>query len=251
MAVAPIEISRDEEIRLIWTQNQWLYIILGFIGGLLFFPLLQSIVSNASDILGGLVPEALGILFTVLLIDRLNRRRDEKNVIKQLQEQLIRDASSRVNDVASNAIHQLRKRDWLEGDKGVLVGENLIGANLREAVLSGANLQRAMLMGVNLQGSTLVGTNLYGADLIAADLRDTNFMYSNLRATDLQGANLQGANLLGACLKDANLWAGEELLITEFDETTILPDGKHWTSNTDMTKFTKTEDPWCEFFEYV
>ena len=86
--------SRDEEIRLIWKENQWLYMVVGFIAGLLFCLLTQLSVLNLPELIRDLLPEAAGIFVTITVIDQLNRRRDDRNAIKQLQEQLVRDASS-------------------------------------------------------------------------------------------------------------------------------------------------------------
>lgn len=156
----------------------------------------------------------ISTIVTVGFIDRLNRLRDERNATKQLQEQLVRDASSRVNDVANNAVHQLGKRNWLRGDKGLLVRADLVGANLQGADLWGANLQEA-------------------------DLRLARLQMAILRNANLQGANLTRANLQGAILLRANMKNAKFDDKTHFDETTMLPDGKHWTQGTDMAKFTK------------
>jgi uncharacterized protein YjbI with pentapeptide repeats len=199
--------SRDEEIRLIWKENQWLYMVVGFIAGLLFCLLTQLSVLNLPELVKDLLPEAAGILVTITVIDQLNRRRDSRNAIKQLQEQLVRNASSIVNDVANNAMHQLKKRGWLWGDNGLLAGESLSGANLQGADLSGAYLQEADLTHAKLQGALLGWANLQGAYLSAAYLQGANFMEAKLQGADLPGANLQGAFLEGAKLQGANLWS--------------------------------------------
>src|SRR5690606_22561484 len=188
MATAQPEASRHDEIRLIWKEHQWLYAVIGFLGGLLCFPALQSVVSDLSGLLLNFVPEAAGILITVALIDRLNRRRDARSAEKQLKEQLVRDASSRVNDVANNAVHQLRKRGWLgeaKEDEALLSGADLMMANLYAADLWFANLRGANFYTANLQNA-----NLYAANLIEA-----NLAYTNLQDARLVIANLQNANL--------------------------------------------------------
>lgn len=238
--------SRDEEIRLNWTQNQWLYLLAGFIGGVLFFPALQLIINNIADLLGGFVPEAMGILVTVLLIDRLNRRRDEENTILQIQEQMVRDAGSIVNSVANNAVHQLRKRGWLVNKAGLLATRNLVAANLQGAVLwsanlrlarlAQANLQQADLWGANLEEADLRGADLQGAVLETANLHTANLRDVNLQKADLRRANLRAADMRKAKLENANLGQGESSAV--FDENTILPDGTHWTPGTDVSKFT-------------
>jgi hypothetical protein len=88
---------------------------------------------------------------------------------------------------------------------------DLIGADLR-----GANLQDAMLDVPNLQN---------------ADLRMATLERSRLLKADLRGANLQTAVLAGS-----NLW---EAIC---DEATILPNGKHW-SGSDLTEFGAIREP--------
>jgi hypothetical protein len=233
MTVIP---SRDEEIRLIWKENQWLYMVTGFIAGLLFCLLTQLSILNLPELLKDLLPEAAGIFVTITVIDQLNRRRDTQNAIKQLQEQLVRDASSRVNDVANNAVHQLRKRGWLEGDNGLLSRANLSWANLQEANLRFANLQGVNLGMANLHRAYLRFANLHRAYLGGADLQG-----AYLRETNLQGAKLVEANLHGADLQKANL-QGADLFMAKFNEDTILPDGTNWTPDTDMTRFTQPDN---------
>lgn len=224
MAVAT---SRDDEIRLIWTENQWLYLVAGFLGGILFCLLIQLSINNLPELVINLLPEAAGIFITVTVIDVLNRRRDKQNSIRELQEQLVRDASSIVNDVANNAVHQLRKFDWLIGDKGLLAGKDLHGANLKNAFLSETNLK----------GANLVIAELQKADLILVELQKANLESAQLQDADLSGANLQGSILLNANLRNTHFGKGEYEAI--FDRTTRLPDGTFWTPETDMTKFTK------------
>lgn len=265
--------SRADEIRLIWTENQWLYLVDGFIGGIIFCLLIQLSIQNLSELIISLLPEAAGILVTITVIDVLNRRRDERNAVKQLQEQLVRDASSIVNDVANNAVHQLRNRGWLEGIDGLLAkadlrGANLhtvdlmfanleksnfTGANLQESLLGGVNLQEAVLGYSNLKEAYLHKANLQGAKLWGASLQEATLGLANLQGAYLGNAKLQGAylglaKLQGAYLGNANLENvnfGYMKDLAQFDETTIMPDGTHWTPDTDLTKFThpKTDMP--------
>lgn len=266
MAVATPSPSRADEIRLIWTENQWLYIVTGFLGGVLFCLLTQLSLQNLPQLIADLLPEAAGILVTVTVIDVLNRRRDERNAIKQLQQQLVRDTSSTSNEIAKNAVHQLMKRRWLQGDKGLLAGIDLRRANLQEANLVGANLQganlkwaylqgadlrlakfqnaeldEAHLQGANLKGASLEGVKLGRANLQAAKLWDAKLQGSDLVMAKLQGAELVNAKLQGADLYWANLESvdfGQWDWMAQFDVTTRLPDGTHWTPDADLTKFT-------------
>ena len=219
--------NRWETIKDIWANNQWLFVIIGYVIGLLTFPLLQETVTNLAGLLSGFVPEAVGIGFTVIFIDRLNQQREEKRRIKDLQERLVREAGSPVNNVAVHAIKELNNHGWLRGDDGVLQGANLNRADLQGADLSFANLKGANLLGANLEGANLGNTNL--------------------RNVNLKGANLKGANLWGANLK------GIDFEYARFDEKTILPDtkydwasktlDKYWTPETDMTRYTDPNHP--------
>jgi hypothetical protein len=242
---APDTPSRDEEIRLIWTHNQWLYIVVGFMAGLLFFPLLQLVIADVSGLLSNLVPEAVGIGVTVLLIDRLNRLRDERNAERALKEQLLRNIRSTSNEVAIDAVHQLREYKWLVGEKGLLKGQRLRGANLKNASLEFANLQGVKLGFANLQEANLECASLRGANLGSTNLWGTDFTNADLIEVNLWGANLAGASLRSADLTSANLQAAileEGIIKAQFDETTILPDGTHWTPETNMRRFTHPEE---------
>jgi uncharacterized protein YjbI with pentapeptide repeats len=273
MATQPI--NRNDEIKGIWKEYRFFYQVAGglllvgigvFIGMIAF-----SAPADRTGYLINLYTSILSILVTVFVIDFLNRRRDEHRDVRQLQEQLVRDASSTSNETAKNAIHQLRMRGWLEGQSSLLQGARLTGANLQDAKLSFANLQGAILFRANLpqvdlnsaqlqgvdleyadirrgnlrntqlqranlheaqlQGAVLFQANLQEALLGRADLRETNFRNANLQKTDLHGSKLQGAILQGANLR-MSVINGIEL-----NEATILPDGKNWTPDTDMTRF--------------
>jgi uncharacterized protein YjbI with pentapeptide repeats len=73
---------------------------------------------------------------------------------------------------------------------------------------------------------------LQDADLSGSDLRGVYFWQSNLAGADLSNADLRGANLTGADLNRANLSS------TQFDQTTVLPDGTNWSQDTDWGRFT-------------
>lgn len=181
--------------------------------------------------------EILSISVTVFVLDYLNRQRDKESRIQDLKEQLVRDASSTSNEIAKNAIHQLRKQGWLGGDNGILKGADLVGTNLAGAQLEGANLAGAHLIYAKLAGAGLLGANLQGAGLIGANLAGAHLWYANLAGADLTGANLAGADFEGAKLEGADLKGAT------FDKTTILPDRTHWSTDTDMTRFTGPNHP--------
>lgn len=194
-----------------------LFTLLGILmGGRLF--------ANEPGYVTNLYNDALSIFVTVTILDVLARRREERNRVKDLQEQLKRDASSIVNDVARNAVHQLRKRDWLSGHEGLLKGEdlrkadlqgadlstaNLAGANLRETILKEADLQKANLKGAHLGKADLEGAKLREIILEGEDLREANFMNADLFGANLQRSFLSDADLNGAILLEANLAEGD------------------------------------------
>jgi hypothetical protein len=221
--------TRWQEITMIWRDNRWLYVIAGLLLGLLVAPALQQVTAGLSDFMGNLVPEAIGIIFTVLIIDRMaaNRSRAE------LQHRLMRETGSQANETAKTAVEWMRAEGWLTVHDKVqlLQGAYLVHANLYEAFLLEADLQAANLHVANLQKAYLRRANLQGANL--------------------EGAKLQGANLYKANLRDATLQSAL------FDETTVLPDAnyvgrdegsnpifdKHWTPETDMRRYTDPQHP--------
>jgi hypothetical protein len=89
--------SRTQEIRMIWKQHQWLYVIIGFIIGLLFTALTQV---HTIDFFLNLIPEALGISFGVFVVDRLYRHWERQRLLKLIKKEII-----------SNLSHMMTKRE--------------------------------------------------------------------------------------------------------------------------------------------
>lgn len=203
--------DRWREIRDIWKNNQWLYMFTGFLLGIMFFPALQIMSSNFNELLQSLVPEAFGIVFTVLFVDRLyEQRRVEAREEQKLKAQLVRDAGSQSNEAALRAITELHQRGWLEGKEGLLKSADLSGAKLQRADLMFANLQGSDLRHANLEQAYLGHSNLQNANLFNSNLQNTNLSEANLQYVDLsishlQGANFTGANLKGALINSCNL----------------------------------------------
>jgi len=266
--------DRWNTIKALWKRDQWLYVLAGFLAGLLVSPLVQSIQTDGGEFARSLVPEAIGIGFTVLLIDRLYRRREDQREERELKERLIRELGSRDNAIANHAAYQLRTpHDWLSD--GSLQGVMLYEANLQEADLGGINLERSSITGVNFQFANLAEAklnevefgrsirfrgskemslhnnsfkqaNLFNAELKRAELFWANFEMAVLWYADLQGANLRIANLRGADLRSANLTDANlqdaDLTDADLDEAT-LPDKSKGTSGIDMSRFTNPEHP--------
>lgn len=159
--------------------------LLGFIVG----PFIYGITSGANDYRANLFTELMGIAFTALVIDWIYRLRTRH----ELRNRLVREAGSRSNAIAIGAVEWLRAEGWLEGDDGLLQGEDLVKANLENAYLLRANLRGAFLSEAKLRGAELMGANLRGVDLIEADLQDSKMHGADLRKADLSGAKLEGS----------------------------------------------------------
>lgn len=194
--------------------------VLGLVGRFILFPSDAGYITN-------LYTEVISIAITVLVLDRLNQRRQDK--IRK--EELIFQMGSGENVTARRAARMLHHKGWLTD--GTLRASQLSDANLHSSDLNSADLQDADLIGANLKKADLFMSNLRGAIL-----NDANLEGAMLEDSDLRGASLVQANLRGAKLDHA-----------QFDESTVLPNnnafgiGKknYWTPETDMTRYTNPE----------
>jgi uncharacterized protein YjbI with pentapeptide repeats/ABC-type sugar transport system substrate-binding protein len=92
----------------------------------------------------------------------------------------------------------------------VLLGADLAGAHLENALLPAADLRRVVFAGAHLSSADLAAARLEnadlgGADLFRADLRGARLSGADLRNADLSNADLQGADLTKARLQGARL----------------------------------------------
>ncbi len=239
-------------------NNQYFYKILaGSIAVLVFGLIGKNIFAREPGYDTNIFTEILGVLFTIVVLNTLAERRR----VKDLQERLIFEAGCQSNEAAKLAVDELRWRGWLTGENGLLQNKThltnakLKGADLRKANLSESRLKQAELQGANLWGANLHRTHLDYANLVGADLQYATLKSAFLWNADLRNANLRGANLLGANLQYAKLQGanleGANLLVAslspvQFDETTILPDGTHWTRETadpNLERFTHSTHP--------
>jgi len=191
--------------------------------------------------------EMLSIFVTILVIDRLNEWRGTQ----QLKRRLIREAGSRDNSTALNAIDWLRSEDWLTlyVDNPLLIQQKLSRANLDNAYLYQANLEDA---------------NLYKANLSYADLSKANMKDTFLHRATLDNTSLFDTDFRQAVLWNASLRGAKYIETARFDEQTALPDAmprkdengrnvmndagrfvfdKYWTPDIDMTRYTNPEHP--------
>lgn len=229
-------------------RHEILFLVAGLMLGLLVFPLLYYISTDVMGLLLNLVPEALGIIFTVILIDRLYRNHEERQLKKRLLEQL----GSRVNAVAIAAAEELWANDWWSDG-------SLRGANLYRADLRGVDFGKADLTNVKFEHprygkamfdetSILPDETTWSKDsdleiftnpthtrywrgygLSNKDYRGMNFAGANLRGADLRGSDLRGANLAKADLRGSRMEGaklnGADFTQIQYDNRTLLPDG--------------------------
>jgi hypothetical protein len=223
--------KRWNEIKEIWRRNEWLWGLGGFIAGAIVVMAFQKEIIS-SELLGNLFSEGLGIAFTVVIIDRLYSKREEKHRIEELKARLIREARSRDNATATNAIREINELGWLKGEKSILAGKDFSDANWEEADLSHANLQNTILHHVKLARSELFYAKLTNADLLGASLEGANLFGADIDNIRISGANLQGANIRGAIANKIRLGlAASNIAYRKSNLFTILPDGSTVESN--------------------
>ena len=162
-------------------------VAIGIVIGLLLFPLVSYISASVDDFLRELVPEFVGIVFTVLILENLARVREKR----QLTEQLIRRMQSRFNPTALSAIEELRVYGKLQD--GTVRNRNLRGSNWENANLYQADLR--------------------GCDLTNAILKHADFVYANLEGVTVTEEQLVCTdNLCGATMPDGSRYDGRYVL---------------------------------------
>lgn len=189
-----------------------------------------NLLTALSDFYANVSAELGSIAITILIVDGLSRRREDKNRELELQQQLKREAGSSVHDTALTAIDILQKRGWLGRD---YQSPGMKPIKDSEAVLRGANLTRADLHNVWLDHVNLSGAQLSGADLSGASLRGADLSYTKLRSrlrdANLGGANLHSADLSSADLRSTNL--GNANLSSAFMHEAIMTKASLWHTN--------------------
>ena len=185
-----------------------------------------SLASLVDDFYANGAAELGSIAITVLVIDTINNRR----AINQEKRRLIHQMGSPDNSFAVEAARVLRLEGWLVD--GTLRGKDFSKADLRNAELDNADLREAWFPGAKLNDAKLIEANLYNAWISEADLRGAKLIGADLREVNLRGAYLVGADLTGAKMQGAKLERSDLsnaiLRSVEFDETTVLPNGRNW-----------------------
>jgi len=247
--------ARWTQIAQIWQDNRWLYVLAGLLLGILITPAIEQITGDLNNLIGNLVPEAISVIFTVLILDRLADNR----ATEELKRRLVREADSRDNSTAISAVDWMRAAGWLtiHDSVALLQGADLSYANLNTANLHQANLEDVNLLDSRLQEARINDANLKGANLGYARLQNTNLWHTNLEkanlfraflgGTDLSEANLKGANLEQAIFDEKTILP-EAIALMETDEIYAYEDGyyvydKYWTPGTDMARYTDPNRP--------
>ncbi len=167
-------------------------VAVGVVIGLLLFPFVNYLRTDADAFLQELVPEFFGIVFTVLILENLARVREKR----QLTEQLIRRMQSRFNPTALSAIEELR------------VYGKLQDGTVRNRNLRGSNWENANLYQADLTGCDLTNAILKHADFVYANLTDVKVTEEQLAYTD---------NLCGATMPDGSRYDGRYVLIGDLN----------------------------------
>lgn len=256
--------TRWQEIEKIWKDNRWLYVVAGILIGIVSVPAIEQITGDLNNLIGNLVPETIGIIFTVLILNRAADNRAKQ----EIKQQLLEDLKSTSVSPAVNALDRLRRESWLEDNyfvekdlqcanwEGAYIGGlNFEGVDLRKVNFRNvssydgndyqyANFRNSNLLNAHLEGAYLVKAHMEGANLIKAHLQNASLIGANLENANLWMANLKGANLSAASLKGAYLrqvnlenvsWSSEYL------PSTTLPDGRKWSKQEDVERFTNPE----------
>jgi len=173
-------------------STNFIYFVAGLTIGVLFNLFLDQIgADRVLEFLDNLVPEGVGIMFTILILDRLNENREQRNIIRQL----VRRVHSRDNRTALSAVEELRVLGHLED--GTLAGLELRGSNWQDA-----NMYQA-----NLKGTDLIRANLFKADFVLANLEDAQVVDEQLASTD---------TMHGAIMPDGRKYDGRYNLPGDF-----------------------------------
>lgn len=192
----------------------------------------------------------VGAALVILVVERNLLQLQGKVEDERELERLVASLGSRVTPVAVHAAEVLSQRAWWED--GSLSKINLSNASLQKANFRDVNLANALLNWSDLREADFTQANLQGTDLGGSQCqklddsspRAATFWYANLEraafgSAVLTGVNFGGAILIGVDFTGAALIDASFTDETRFDETTTLPDGKAWSSKTDLTEFTK------------
>lgn len=202
----------------------YMLLAIGILGGLYghiteyssirIFKLIEDYYTNFST-------ELIGIAITVLVLDKLYIKRQQRIENDRLKIDLMNRVRSQVNVQALSALEGLFINEIITKQPNKKY--NFSGANLHQAhFFSYFKVEGAKLKGANFQDAILSEawlneTDLCGANLSRVKLQKARLFKTNLQQTTLNYANFEGAylfkvdlwnteNTKGVSLKNANIW---------------------------------------------
>ena len=225
MAQAELNFARWDEIKKVWSDNRWLYVVAGILIGIMSVPAIEQATGDLSNLIGNLVPETIGIIFTVIFLDKAADNRAEKS----LKQELLSDLHSQSNDAVINALRRLREKDWLKPE--FLVGKNFERANWERAYIGNLEFHNCRFFETNFKAASIFfegdtqivnfrGCNLNFAVFENAQVSSAIFEDADLSGANLNGAILDSANMRNARLSIANL-GNSDLSFADLDNATL------------------------------
>ena len=171
--------KRWQEIKNIWIDNRWLYAFSGFLLGIFTMPVV-NLIRSTNEVTMALAPEAIGIVFTVFVIDRLASNRSREELIERLHIDLL----STSNDKVVSAIERLRYEGEL--DTNFVAGKKAERTNWTNVFIGGMNFQGAYMEYGIFEKATSRTINQqanpgHREEWIKADFRNTNLYKANFR----------------------------------------------------------------------
>lgn len=213
----------------------------------------QVVAQLSKDLYSNIVASAFGTAITIFVLDRLYRIRNKEERKRWLLLQLRHPNP----DIALQAFMEINHSKMLRD--GSLEGEELRDVNLPYVIMQLTRLRGVDFYGANLEGASFVGADLKGVNFMDANLKQAKLNGTDLRNVSFLNAKLQGATLWAAKLKGARfkrerpltgyMWKDgvqEEVPMWDesyFDQNTILPDGRKWSPEIDMSYYTDPDYP--------
>jgi hypothetical protein len=192
-----------------------------------------------SNYLQGVSTELIGAALTIILLTFVFKAIETYATEKNAAVEAVLQLQSEDETQKQAALDMLRRSGWLyslqsitEDLSGVdLSNENLENVNFGSIGFEAVNFHNANLANTHFTTSTFGNSSLRDTDLSFANLEGAVFIYTHFHNVTFYEANLKNVSFQPFCTNSG-------CFESDFDETTILPDGSFWTVGTDMTRFT-------------
>lgn len=194
-------------------KNYLLLITVVFLSLVALYSIYEAIKSGESiySLLLNLATELIGIIVTVVIIDRIYLGREENEQKKRL----VREVKSRDNADALKALEALKEKGWLE-EKNLFTKKYFNGTNLSKGDLWFVDFSESNFLGVNFDNCMLINTIFTNCTFSM-----TSFINSNLSASNFKGAQFfepyhsilsQALSMRQAIMPGGNKYDGRYLL---------------------------------------